>query len=48
MAFRVEEKIFISVVATTFMLADKYIDTAVQKGKIPGISGCIEHIAVVT
>ena len=33
---------------TNYMLANKYIDTAVQKGGIPGISGCIEHTSVVT
>ena len=42
---------FLSIIArrmTSFLLFNKYIDTAVQKGGVPGISGCIEHTAVVT
>lgn len=31
-----------------FLLKNKYIDTSVQKGGIPGISGCLEHTGVVT
>ena len=30
------------------MLANQYNDLSVQKGGVPGVSGCIEHIAVVT
>jgi hypothetical protein len=33
---------------TDFMLANKYIDISVQKGGIPGVSGCIEHTSVLT
>ena len=42
----VEGNIFFSILAkrlTTYMLANKYVDTSVQKGGIPGFSGCIEH-----
>ena len=30
------------------MLKNNYIDTSVQKGGIPGLSGCLEHTRVVT
>lgn len=39
----VDGKIFLSVMSRMmpdFMLADKYIDIAVQKGGVPGVSGC--------
>lgn len=33
---------------TDFLLKNKYIDTSVQKGGIPGMPGCLEHTRVVT
>ena len=42
----VEGKIFFAVLArrlTTYLVANGYIDTSVQKGGIPGFSGCVEH-----
>ena len=42
----VEGKIFLAVLArrmTTYMLSNEYINIAVQKGCIPGVSGCLEH-----
>ena len=30
------------------MLANEYLDKSVQKGGIPGVSGCKEHTAVLT
>ena len=47
----VEVKIFLAVLAkrtTSFLLANKYVDTSVQKGGVPGISGCLEHTSVLT
>ncbi len=47
----VESKIFFSIVAkklSNFLLSNKYIDTSVQKGGIPGVPGCLEHKGVVT
>jgi hypothetical protein len=47
----VEGKIFLAIMArrmTTYMLANHYIDVAVQKGGIPGVSGCLEHTGVLT
>lgn len=45
----VEEKIFFSVMATRlteYFLENKYIDTSVQKGGIPGVPGCLKHTGV--
>lgn len=42
----VEDKIFFGILAkrlTTFMLDNNYIDNSVQKGGVPGVSGCLEH-----
>ena len=42
----VEGKIFFSIVArclTDYILRSSYIDTSVQKGGIPKVSGCLEH-----
>ena len=42
----VEGKIFLAVLArrlTSFMLSNGYIDIAVQKKGIPGVSGCVER-----
>ena len=47
----VELKIYLAVFAkrmTSYMIENEYLDTHVQKGGIPGQSGCIEHNAVVT
>ena len=32
----------------TYTLANKYIDTSIQKGGVPGISGCMEHTAILS
>nr|XP_034324819.1 uncharacterized protein LOC117689102 [Crassostrea gigas] len=45
----VEGKILLSVKAnrmTRYMLDNNYVDKAVQKGGVPGVSGCIEHTSV--
>ncbi|XP_060938981.1 uncharacterized protein LOC133018922 [Limanda limanda] len=47
----VEAKIFFSAVSKrlcTYLAKNTYIDTSVQKGGIPGMSGCVEHTGVVT
>ena len=31
-----------------YLLKDEYADTAVEKGRLPGMPGCIEHIGVVS
>ncbi|CAC5423518.1 unnamed protein product [Mytilus coruscus] len=33
---------------TNYMLSNDYIDIAVQKGGVPGVSGCIEHTSVLS
>ena len=47
----VEGKIFFSVLAkrmTSYMTENGYINTAIQKGGIPGFSGCLEHTGVLS
>ena len=47
----VEGKIFFSILAkrlTTYMLENEYVDISVQKGGIPGFSGCVEHTSALT
>ncbi|XP_061896860.1 uncharacterized protein LOC133645950 [Entelurus aequoreus] len=47
----VEGKIFFRILSrrlTDFLLKNAYIDTSVQKGGIPGVSGCLEHTGVVS
>ena len=47
----VEGKIFFSVLSrrlTSYLLKNKYIDTAVQKGGDPGFSGCVEHTSAIS
>ena len=47
----VEGKICLAVLATRitqFWLDNKYIDTSVQKGGVPGVSGCLEHTSAVS
>ena len=42
----IEGKIFFAVLAsrlTRCFLINEYIDTSVQKGGVPGITGCLEH-----
>ena len=46
----VEGKIFFSVMAsrlTKYLTENGYKSTSVQKGGIPGVSGCLEHAAMV-
>ena len=46
-----EGKIFLAILAkrmTNYMLSNEYIDIAVQKGGVPGVSGCIEHTSVLS
>ena len=31
-----------------FVLANEYIDTSIQKGGVPGISGCLEHTTIIS
>ena len=47
----VEGKIFFSVLSkrlTNFLLKNNYVDTSVQKGGVPGFSGCIEHTSAIS
>lgn len=47
----VEGKIFWSIIAkrlTTYLLANDFIDPSVQKGGVPGYSGCLEHTAAIS
>jgi hypothetical protein len=47
----VEGKIFFAVLAkrlTSFLLDNAYINTSVQKGGVPGFSGCVEHTSAIT
>ena len=47
----VEGKLHFGLIAmklTNFTLANKYIDASIQKGGIPGVSGCMEHTAILT
>ncbi|XP_052224708.1 uncharacterized protein LOC127840340 [Dreissena polymorpha] len=47
----VEGKIFFAILArrlTSFLTGNAYINTSVQKGGVPGFSGCIEHTSVIT
>ena len=46
----IEGKIFFGVIArrlTTFLMANKMIDTSVQKAGIPGFPGCLEHAEMI-
>ena len=46
----VEGKIFFSVMAsrlTKYLTENGYINTSVQKGGIPGVSGCLEHATMI-
>ena len=47
----VEGKIFFAILAkrlTSFLTGNSYIDTSVQKGGVPGFSGCVEHTSAST
>ncbi|XP_052271754.1 uncharacterized protein LOC127872461 [Dreissena polymorpha] len=47
----VEGKIFFAILArrlTSFLTGNAYINTSVQKGGVPGFSGCIEHTSAIT
>lgn len=47
----VEGKIFFGILVsrlTTFLLSNKYIDTSVQNGGVPGVPGCIERTSVIS
>jgi hypothetical protein len=47
----VEGKLFFSMKAdrmTEFLTGSGYIDESIQKGGIPGVSGCLEHTAVLS
>ena len=47
----VEGKIYFAILAgrlTDFTLGNGYIDTSIQKGGIPGVSGCLEHTAILS
>ena len=47
----VEGKICLAVLArrmTKYMLGNNYIDISVQKGGVPGVSGCVEHTSALT
>jgi hypothetical protein len=47
----VEGKIYFSILAqrlTSYLLNNEYLDTAVQKGGVPGFSGCLEHTAILS
>ncbi|GFO42356.1 polyprotein [Plakobranchus ocellatus] len=46
----VEGKIFFSVMAsrlTKYLTENEYINTSIQKGGIPGVSGCLEHATMI-
>ena len=48
--FNVEGKIFLAIVThrlTSFLMSNKYIDSSVQKGGIPGTLRCIENTRAV-
>ena len=47
----VEGKIFFAVLAkrmTQYLTSNQYIDTSVQKGGVPGFSGCVEHTSALS
>ncbi|XP_052271949.1 uncharacterized protein LOC127872660 [Dreissena polymorpha] len=47
----VDGKIFFAILArrlTSFLTGNAYINTSVQKGGVPGFSGCIEHTSAIT
>ena len=46
----IEGKIYFGVIAhrlTQFLMANKYIDTSIQKAGVPGFPGCLEHCQMI-
>ncbi|GFO33353.1 reverse transcriptase [Plakobranchus ocellatus] len=46
----IENKTFFSIIAshlTKYLTENGYINTSVQKGGIPGVSGCLEHATMI-
>ena len=46
----VEGKVFFTIMAsrlTQYVMSNRYIDTTIQKGGVPGVPGCIEHTAMI-
>ena len=33
---------------TSYMTGNSYVDTSVEKGGVPGFSGCVEHTSVIS
>ncbi|XP_060556916.1 uncharacterized protein LOC132717462 [Ruditapes philippinarum] len=47
----VEGKIFFAILArrlTSYLTSNKYINTSIQKGGVPGFSGCVEHTSAIS
>ena len=47
----VEGKLYFGMQAdrlVTYTLANGYIDTSIQKGGVPAVSGCMEHTAILS
>ncbi|XP_078589523.1 uncharacterized protein LOC144869891 [Branchiostoma floridae x Branchiostoma japonicum] len=47
----VEGKIFFAIIARrllNYMMKNQYINTSIQKGGVPGFSGCLEHTSMLT
>jgi len=47
----VEGKIFFAILArrlSTYLTTNGYVDTSVQKGGVPGFSGCVEHTSAIS
>ena len=46
----VEGKVFFTIMAsrlTQYVMSNRYIDTTIQKGGVPGVPGCIEHTTMI-
>ena len=46
----VEGKVFFMIMAsrlTQYVMSNRYIDTTIQKGGVPGVPGCIEHTTMI-
>jgi hypothetical protein len=46
----VEGKTFFAVLVrrvTSYIISNRYVDTSIQKGGIPGFSGCLKHISII-
>ena len=47
----VEDKLFFGILAnrhTNFLLINKFINTLVQKGEVPGVTGYIKHASIIS